>query len=313
MKTINLPIQSINDSIAIPCRQGLHEDVLQSYIQAFSHSLNKWKFPPLSVAMIEGVTYLLDGQHRLHAASTVGLEEVPCEINENIKTVEQARKVALCANVNHGEKLSREELKANIKEYIECTHAPNSIVARTFNVSHAYVLSLKEEMSGATEVENKAERVREVHANNPTASMRQIAKESGVDRRTVKRILASPQVPQRKGVYTDCNGTEIPQDNTDKYLALKSAMEDLKDVVTMLKGRIDSVISMNAVSHPGDVQTALAIIKQLNALVKDYTPDAVCTCRGDGCTRCHGVGFLSKKYFELFIPVEERELIMGTK
>ena len=73
-------------------------------------------FPPILVAKIDGVDFVVDGHHRLEAFSMAGIPIIGAEvINVDLKT---AKWLAAAANMEHGVPLKRSDIKEAFRRFV---------------------------------------------------------------------------------------------------------------------------------------------------------------------------------------------------
>lgn len=306
----NVKISKLNTSIVKPCRLALREEAIEKYDEVLRNNNCEWVFPPLLATTVGGVTYLLDGQHRLISAEHLGLQVVPVSMIE-CKDTNEAKRVALSANCKHGEKLTREEMRANIKAYLSNGGAIESDtqIAQVFGVSRNLVADIRKS-GGGTKKERADKAVAKALEDNPNASVNAISKETGLSRSAVNaRIKAMPKddegKPQPK-ILHDCYKREIPQDHIHRYERLQEAVKVGFTTIKQFKKCVKELNDLHFFPHTQDVESIQSYIDCLNNILKFRNPEALCTCRGDGCHICGGVGFLSKKAFEVKVPESEQ-------
>lgn len=308
MKPTDLSIKKINTSLVKPCRLALRDDVIAKYEQVLRNNDMTWVFPPLMVTSIDGITYLLDGQHRLEGAIKCVLKVVPISWVQ-CKDLQHAKRFALCANCQHGEKLTREEMRNNILAYLREGGAIESDtqIAKAFGVHRNLVADIRKGGDGITRKENKDAIISKVFDENPNASISEVSRKTGFDRKTVRDAIKDMTTNKPKGdILTDCFGHEIPQDKVSAYLAIKNSLKVATSCLNEFRDAVAAVNASNAFANTSDLELILGAIAQIRSILRSRTPDALCSCRGDGCRICGGVGFLEKSMFELKVPKENQ-------
>lgn len=305
-KETYLPLSKLNFELVTPCRQGLHKEALTKYEQVLENAGGAWDFPPATVAKIGTSYYVLDGQHRIKAGENKGLSKVLCTVIE-MTDLNQAKRYALCANAQHGEKLTREEIRANIREYLLCGGAveSDSKIASTFGVSRVLVADIRNNADGKSKEDKRIEAVQAVIDETPTASIHEISKQTGLSRQTVRTKLQAIKSKTEK-VLVDCNGHEIPQDHTPRVKMMWQAIATTKGAIGGMKDALKDLAEAGLFGTTQDADIISTAIKQIESVLTTVKPDALCTCRGDGCRRCSGVGFLSATKYNILVPEPER-------
>lgn len=307
MKPTDLIIKKINTSLVKPCRMSLREDVIAKYEQVLRNNDMTWVFPPLMVTTLNGVTYLLDGQHRLEGAIKCGIKVVPVA-HQECKDLQHAKRVALCANCRHGEKLTREEMRNNILAYLREGGAIESDIqiAKAFGVHRTLIADIRKGEDGISKKDKKDAVITQALNENPNASISEISRQTGFDRKTIRDAIKESSDKPKGDILTDCFGHEIPQDKVSAYLSIKNSLKVAMTHLNAFRDAVAEVNSSNAFSNTTDLELILGAIAQVRSILRSRTPDALCTCRGDGCRICGGVGFLEKSMFEIKVPKENQ-------
>src|SRR4051794_874464 len=90
----------------------------QKRVKKYAYDMRRGDpFPPITVGIVEGELYVLDGFHRIEAAVQAGLTEINAKIAK--LTEAQAVREAMKANVDHGLNLNRKDKKNMFSLYLE--------------------------------------------------------------------------------------------------------------------------------------------------------------------------------------------------
>jgi hypothetical protein len=312
MKTqIKLDINSFDLSIVEKCRFSIRNEAVERYKSAIENAGNKWIFPPLSVWQDNGTNYLLDGHHRLLAVQQIeGFTTVPV-ILKTFATISEARRYALHANSIHGERLTREETRANIRAYLQDGGAIDSdtAIANLFGVSRVLVADVRTNKDGMTKKEKAMAEVAKILSVTPQATITEIAEKANLSRATAKKIaeaVTKPSEEAPKGIVKDCFGREIPQDNIEKQALIKSSLKVCSSILNDFALAVDKLVLVGGFARTSEVEQIDNAIDVIKHILKTRKPDALCTCRGDGCRKCGGVGFLEKTMFNVIIPESDK-------
>ncbi|WP_322755949.1 ParB/RepB/Spo0J family partition protein [Frankia sp. Cas3] len=210
-----LPISSLtaSESLRVAGEVGPHVEMLADTDAVL---------PPIVVH--RGPMKVVDGMHRLRAASIRGEEHIRAQVFEG--TDEDAFLLAVAANVTHGLPLSMVDRVAAAQRIIAGRPQwSDRAVASVVGVSAKKISEIRRGLAetvpqftnrigldGRTRplscVEGR-ERASELIKVNPTASLRQIAKEAGISPATVadvkRRVLRgiSPAPAKRRGINTE--------------------------------------------------------------------------------------------------------------
>ena len=310
MKTILLKPDELDTSIVETCRKSVRKEAVERYANALINADKTWIFPPLLVWQTEGKNYLIDGHHRTIASVQVGLLHVVVKL-QDFANLAEAKRFALCANSTHGERLTREELRENINAYLMEGGAIDSdtVIATKFGVGRDLVNSIRTGVDGMTKKEKTQMKVAQTLAENPDATITEVAETAEISRNTarkVMRLIADKKVKDTKGVLTDCFGREIPQAHIEHFMQIKSALKYASSCVNDIAHAITRMQEIGAFAQTSELEQVLSALEQIRYVFRTRKPDALCTCRGDGCRRCGNVGFLEKNTFNVLIPQDEK-------
>lgn len=306
-----LDVDSFDLSIVEKCRFAVRKEAVERYKESIENAGNKWIFPPLSVWQDGGKNFLLDGHHRLLAVQQIeGIATVPVVLKQ-FKTASEARRFALHINSIHGERLTREETRANIRAYLQDGGAIESdtAIANTFGVSRILVADVRANKDGMTKKEKAESDVAKILSANPQASISEIAEKANLSRATAKKIAESVSKSKSetpKGIVKDCFGREIPQDNIEKQARIKNSLKACSVVLKELDVSIGKLVDAGGFARTSEIEQIGNAIQQIKHILKTRRPDALCTCHGDGCRKCGGVGFLEKTMFNVIIPESDK-------
>ena len=205
-------IEELDLSIVRPCRASLREEVIERYTEMVEDDPTGWPFATkVSVASVQGAPGLIvmDGQHRIEACKRAGVATVIVDTYE-AESLDEAIRFARAANAKHGERLSREELRENILAYLRAggDKESDSAIAAEFGIHRKTVAALRETAAIPSRKEAARAAIEKAIKDNPQASARELARNAGVDDRTVRRLTeevrqtgtfgqnAAPQPPQ---------------------------------------------------------------------------------------------------------------------
>lgn len=113
--TRSLSITEIVIDDALQVRAKIDGGTVKRYADAMRTDA---AFPPIKVARINGVCFLVDGWHRVAAAQQVGRSAIEAEITP-ANDFETARWMAASANLAHGLPLKRREIRSVFRAYVK--------------------------------------------------------------------------------------------------------------------------------------------------------------------------------------------------
>lgn len=142
---INLPIVYMRLDGGTQSRAILDEAVVEEYAEAMQAGA---QFPPANVIHEDGVYWVWDGFHRIHAAMSIGLEQFPCLIEEG--TLRDAILKSCGANPAHGLRRTNADKKKAVTKLLldeEWSQWSDRQIARQCHVSHDFVSRLRTSLS----------------------------------------------------------------------------------------------------------------------------------------------------------------------
>ena len=94
-------------------KQTDHQKV-REYARAMENGV---RFPPLTVAKVDGVLFLVDGFHRYEAHRSLGVQWVDADVRQ--MTLKEALRTSAVCNLNHGLPLTKTEKRRAFKQFID--------------------------------------------------------------------------------------------------------------------------------------------------------------------------------------------------
>ena len=113
-----VPVSEIVRHPSLQVRQKTHPSIVQRYATAYAQGED---FSPIEVAEVDGVMVLIDGWHRLAAQESLGKGMVVARVVK-AKTLEEARWLAVEANLRHGLPLTAKELRNGFRLFVRAGH-----------------------------------------------------------------------------------------------------------------------------------------------------------------------------------------------
>ena len=157
---------NIRDLVLLPelnPRAQLCEETISRYMESFD------ALPPVSIQ--EGTGVLVDGFHRVEAATRLGAEAIPVRMLDIPD--EELHLYAGLGNCGHGRALNRAERNRFIVRLIEQYHWPGDKVARVIGVSPSSVsLALREHQYNQALTERLGEEVQVINSAHVQALYR---------------------------------------------------------------------------------------------------------------------------------------------
>ncbi len=123
------------------CRYAISDETIEEYVAAAMDS-EQWPFPPIRT--VNG--WLVDGRHRYEAAKRLGKTSILAIRTEG--STQDALRLALAANANHGLRRSRADLRRTIEMAIAAwPDKSNREIAYLAKTSHPTVAKVRAELN----------------------------------------------------------------------------------------------------------------------------------------------------------------------
>lgn len=190
------------DIASYQIRDGLNEAAVERYAESLQAvEAIAWPFPPVVLNQTETGYVCVDGAHRIAAAMKAGRETVEAKVvtlSDTDAKVEAAR-----ANMANGLPLTPAERKKAIARLIELRPSwADTAIAKLMGIHRNSVARVRKELGIGNRTERTVAAVEAAKADNPGASVRDIAKAVGVSAGSVA------QLPRR--VFTNApNGANV--------------------------------------------------------------------------------------------------------
>lgn len=135
-------------------------------------------------------------------------------------------------------------------------------------------------------------------------------------RRVLKTEAANPK-PDPKPIYDEV-GHEMPPDLYDAWFAERKAVDDWLARTRAILREVKAAAAGNEAAEDEEPtgfaslrfhQFTAAITNSLEVAIsalKDVRPEALCTCKGYGCKRCHERGWMTQRQFRAIIPEDQQ-------
>jgi hypothetical protein len=223
-------------------REALNEEVIADYRYRYERGL---RMPPLEV-MYDGESYwVVDGFHRLEAASRVQeLTKVECNVTDG--SLDDARWMACGVNAAHGLRRTNADKRMAVREALQLPQADGmsarQVADHCGGVSHTLVLSIKRELEGGEDEDVVADEDEGVEGCPPeeqqpsTAAPRDPrASSAGVTTpREGKAARADAKMPEAP---IDDEGLEVPR-RLHEVFADRAAFTSIAREMDILLGRL---------------------------------------------------------------------------
>jgi hypothetical protein len=249
------------------------------------HYLAGDTFPPLDVFRIASKFVLVDGFHRLRAASSAGLSEIDCAVHTG--TLLEALKFALGANQRHGLRRTnadkRRAVEMSLQAFPELSNREHALLC---GVTHPFVANVKALVTVTTLSPSQRS------GNSKPPPNKQIYSDG----------VARSQPPTAAPPKLDGIGQPIP---SDLLIAWSEAavMGRALRVVNEIRGHITRAQSeRNVLFSEMNIPHALSHLDSLCVQLNSVKPFVLCpTCHGatderKTCAVCDGRGFVSEVF-----------------
>lgn len=135
-------------------------------------------------------------------------------------------------------------------------------------------------------------------------------------RRVLKPETAQPK-PDPKPIYDEV-GHEMPPDLYEAWFAERKAVDDWLARTRAILREVKAAAEGNETAEDEEPtgfaslrfhQFTAAITNSLEVAIsalKDVRPEALCTCKGYGCKRCHERGWMTQRQYRAIIPEDQQ-------
>lgn len=213
-QTVVVELAEIRRDVKINARESINQDVVADYEQSLFEGDNakrmtsKAKKPdPIQPALLKAEPfqgfYILDGWHRIEAASKSGVWKIGATIYNASRsyTEQEARLMAATVNAAHGLRRSSADKRKAVTIFL--TDDPtrsDALIARLASVSNSLVAVTRQELVEAgtiPAVDNAQQRIAKAldkaKAEGKKPSVRQLAKDAGVSPTTAQKALQNSE------------------------------------------------------------------------------------------------------------------------
>ena len=135
-------------------------------------------------------------------------------------------------------------------------------------------------------------------------------------RRVLKPETAQPK-PDPKPIYDEV-GHQMPPDLYEAWFTERKAVDDWLNRTRAILREVKSAAEGNETAEDEEPtgfsslrfhQFTAAITTSLEVAIsalKDVRPEALCTCKGYGCKRCHERGWMTQRQYRAIIPEDQQ-------
>lgn len=135
-------------------------------------------------------------------------------------------------------------------------------------------------------------------------------------RRVLKPETAQPK-PDPKPIYDEV-GHQMPPDLYEAWFAERKAVDDWLNRTRAILREVKAAAAGNEAAEDEEPtgfaslrfhQFTAAITNSLEVAIsalKDVRPEALCTCKGYGCKRCHERGWMTQRQYRAIIPEDQQ-------
>ena len=289
MNTLIIPIKSLD--LSFQTRYGLMDETVAEYAELMSDGV---EFPPVSVYDISGVLSLVDGYHRVAAATQLKRDTIAAVVTPGTRA--DALRASVIANGKHGHRRT------------------NADKHRALEIAWENRDILFDKFLGKDDKGN----------DNGLPSSRQLAAITGVSQRTCSDFITNSGVsnlltPSRKKDATTVTKKHLEERNANVRALLKDKKDrfgvaipekilpaflstDPKEVnrqLNSVRKFVESRIFAGDIAFAALGQSFLVKFDALIGDLKYWTPYCVCrACRGLGCNCCSDRGFQTRSQYD---------------
>lgn len=301
MTTKKFPLDELVLDERCQARADVDHDAVQEYRAAYEAGV---ELPPLTVFLVSGVPYVIDGFHRLPAAMSAGKRWAKCLIAGE-GTIDEAIWRATAANQAHGVRRTNADKRKAVRLALETEigmEQSNRVIAEHVGVSHEFVNKIRNEIeserrrqlstddSGGDQLSTddsrtEATRVGKDGRRRPAKMPRQLS----TDR--TSEPPAEPEPAESESPAPE--PVEAPQvtETVSPLPAYGQALEFAAAIVR--RARLDA--SKHLVTAPHHlVQRVEGLLREAEQAMKLEVPEVCPGCSGPGCKWCKGHGWLSR-------------------
>lgn len=259
-KTV-VPLADLTDDARFQSRTRTDTGTVDDYKESMSGGA---VMPPITVALVEGVMFIVDGWHRVQAARELEYEEIEAEVIP--MTDNEAMWRAAGANQSHGLRRSNAD-KIRAVEMVLAIPTTEMMsdreIARRIGVSHEFV---------------RQHRMREEEGSASVDEVEETDEEStGVD---------------GDDDAGDNAADEPMAEAKKKYTEIIGMIDAVRAALTML--------SSDPAGYSVNWNALDADIRNAKRCLTDAMPHDLCVyCNGDGCDACKHTGWLGKVAVEM--------------
>jgi hypothetical protein len=237
-------------------RTAIRSASVEEYAEAMQDGAS---FPPIEVMMVDGQAIIIDGWHRVMAASQLGLKSIDCVVVEG-STIADAQWSAAAVNQSHGlRRTNADKARAVTLALAACPDATYQQIAQHCGVSQAMVSAYFAAMQ-------EVDQANEVAVEAPRQSTRKAPKQ-----RTLQDDMAEATASIEAAVTLVTTASAsieaLTQSASGAYINAQSVLSDLSNAASALNA------------------------------AKPYKVCPL--CNGERCETCRMLGWVSKKQWQL--------------
>jgi ParB-like chromosome segregation protein Spo0J len=237
-------------------RTAIRSASVEEYAEAMQDGAS---FPPIEVMMVDGQAIIIDGWHRVMAASQLGLKSIDCVVVEG-STIADAQWSAAAVNQSHGlRRTNADKARAVTLALAACPGATYQQIAQHCGVSQAMVSAYFAAMQ-------EVDQANEVAVEAPRQSTRKAPKQ-----RTLQDDMAEATASIEAAVTLVTTASAsieaLTQSASGAYINAQSVLSDLSNAASALNA-----------AKPHKVCPL---------------------CNGERCETCRMLGWVSKKQWQL--------------
>lgn len=210
MKIVELEIKDIEIQVLLRVITGTVEEKVKEYAEMMEEGT---EFDPILVwERPDGRYWLIDGAHRIEASKRIGKTTIKAKLI-NCKNELEYRIEAIRANLKHGLPLRKEEKVILAQSLYKSGGVSKEELRKIFGVSEItlwrWLQSVKKE-----EKKEKIEKAKELREQG--WKIEDIAKELGVDERSVYRYLEEGEEPDKNFKMKNLSPSPTPQEEYEE-------------------------------------------------------------------------------------------------
>lgn len=297
MTTKKFPLDELVLDGRCQARADVDHDAVQEYRAAYEAGAD---LPPLTVFLVSGVPYVIDGFHRLPAAMSAGKRWAKCAVAGE-GTIDEAIWRATAVNQAHGVRRTNADKRKAVRLALETEigmEQSSRVIAEHVGVSDVFVSKVRDEIEAErrrqvqTDATSEDAEVQTVSTSEPRRRIGKDGKSYAANKsRQVQTVRTSEPVPSDRPDAPEAKEVPPAPETASPIPTYGQALEFAAAIVR--RARLDAM--KHLVTAPNHVvQRVEGHLKDAESAMKLEVPEVCPGCGGPGCKWCKGAGWLPR-------------------